>query len=158
MRYFLPFFMLFFGKIHAQIPVYTSFDSFEKEWLQVNNDTAYLFNFWATWCKPCVEELPYFVQFSKEKINDKTKVVFVSLDTKRDHEKLIQFVQKNLQGQKVVHLADSRYNDWIDRVDPSWSGSIPASLYLIGKKKEFHEKQFEDVNDLHTGWLHFLKQ
>jgi thiol-disulfide isomerase/thioredoxin len=37
--------------------------------IQPENDTLYIVNFWATWCGPCVAELPYFEQAAKDNIN-----------------------------------------------------------------------------------------
>ncbi|MFZ1705556.1 MAG: TlpA disulfide reductase family protein [Saprospiraceae bacterium] len=149
-------FLFFFQSSYGQIPMFETFDSFENQKLSRQSDTAYLYNFWATWCRPCVEELPHFIEFAKKQKDKKVKVIFVSLDAKKDTEKLARFVEKNLKNQTVVHLTDHKYNDWIDRVDPSWSGSIPASLYKRTDKIAFHEKQFDSFNDLNTSWLHFL--
>ena len=44
------------------------------------NDTTYVINFWAMWCKPCVEELPYFETIRKNYSDKKVKVILVSLD------------------------------------------------------------------------------
>lgn len=144
--------------VYSQIPVFETYSRFEKEVLLAENDTAYLYNFWATWCKPCVEELPYFVELSNTYKNEKVKVIFVSLDSKKNTDKLKSFVDKHLMNQTVINLTDHKYNDWIDKVDVTWSGSIPASLFKKGKLFGFHEKQFDDFNDLHVEWLHFLKK
>ena len=37
-----------------------------KPLLQKTTDSIYVVNFWATWCKPCVAELPYFEKLNKE--------------------------------------------------------------------------------------------
>jgi thiol-disulfide isomerase/thioredoxin len=143
--------------LYSQIPVFNTFDTFEKEVLSNKRDTAYLYNFWATWCKPCVEELPFLVSLSNQYSKEKTKVIFISLDSKKDAEKLESFAQKNLSGQTVIHLTDHKYNSWLDRVHSSWSGSIPASLFKKVGYSEFHEKQYESFDDLLIQWVTFLK-
>lgn len=154
--------ILVFGFLYqtglAQIPIISTYSEFEKKYLSPTSDTAYIFNFWATWCKPCVEELPYFTKAAEQYKNTPVKIIFVSLDSKKDKVKLAAFSEKNLKNLPVVQLTDNKYNDWIDRLDPSWSGSIPATLFVKGQKRAFHEKQFDDFNDLHTHWLTFLKQ
>lgn len=143
--------------LFSQIQVFDKFETFEKQVLIKQNDTAYLFNFWATWCKPCVEELPYLVSLSHQYRKDKTKIIFVSLDSKKDSGKLESFVQKNLFGQTIIHLTDHKYNNWIDRVHHSWSGSIPASLFKKEGISEFHEKEFYSYDDVLMQWVTFLK-
>ena len=108
-----------------------------------SNDTFYVVNFWATWCIPCVQELPYFEQLLKKYKSEKMKVILVSLDFRKQVAKsLIPFMQKkNLQSQ-VVLLDDKNANTWINLVDSSWSGALPATLILNKKQRLFFEKSF----------------
>src|SRR5688572_595506 len=61
-----------------KIGVY-SYEAF-KPFLNADNDTTYIVNFWATWCKPCVEELPHFEQLYQEYKDKKVRLILVSLD------------------------------------------------------------------------------
>lgn len=132
------------------VPVYTSFDAFEH-WLHLDNDTTYVINFWATWCKPCVEELPYFEQLHEQFKDQKVKVVLVSLDFKRDIErKLLPFIATKQLKSAVVVLADSRYNDWIEKVSTQWDGAIPVTLMYKGGKREFKAEEFANYKELKT--------
>lgn len=73
----------------------------------------------------------------------------VSLDFKNQIEsRLNPYVEKNQLGEFVVALTDSKYNDWIDVVDPSWSGAIPATLFVRGNKKFFFEGPFKSVSEI----------
>ena len=45
-------------------------------------------------------------------------------------------------------MADPKTNDWIERVDPEWSGAIPATQIISGEKKIFVERSFEDLASL----------
>ncbi|HPD55065.1 MAG TPA: redoxin domain-containing protein, partial [Bacteroidia bacterium] len=47
------------GSVKAQVIHRMSFDGMEQR-LHGISDSLVVLNFWATWCKPCVEELPYF--------------------------------------------------------------------------------------------------
>lgn len=127
-------------RINDQIEVY-NFEQLQ-DFLSSNQDQTYVVNFWATWCKPCVKELPYFEEVQAG-YGDKIKVVLVSLDFPNKLEsQLIPFVEKmNLQSE-VVLLDDPYENEWIPKVDSTWSGAIPATLMIKGSKSEFFEKSF----------------
>jgi thiol-disulfide isomerase/thioredoxin len=134
--------------IAQDLVVFQKFDALEKE-LFKENDTLYVVNFWATWCAPCVKELPYFETFSKENSTQKVKVILVSLDFEKQKEsKLIPFLKKKKITSDVVLLLEKDYNNWLPKVDKNWSGSIPATLLIKGKKRQFVEKEFESAEEL----------
>lgn len=136
------------SKLSAQIAVYEKFDAFEKAILK-EDDNVYVINFWATWCAPCIKELPYFEQLHKD--NPKVKVILVSLDSRKDLEKkLIPFVAKKQLTAEVILLSDKDYNAWLDKIDDSWSGAIPATLIISGKRKLFAEREFENFTELNN--------
>lgn len=86
-------------------------------------------NFWATWCGPCIKELPYFEQAYQNRQND-IDLLLVNLDFADKVEKVNNFIgKKNLTGE-VILVDNLDYNSWIDLVDPSWSGAIPATLII----------------------------
>lgn len=146
--YALTFFftLMFANTSLAQITVYEKFDDFEKAVIKAN-DTVYVINFWATWCAPCIKELPYFEQLHKE--NKKVKVLLVSLDSQKDLEKkLIPFIERKKITAEVILLSDKDYNTWLSKIDKDWSGAIPATLLLEGKKHLFAEREFENFTEL----------
>ena len=101
-----------------------------------------IINFWATWCKHCINEIPYLQAIHKS--NDKVKVTLVSLDFADEFQtKVVPFVKQNGLTADILLLNDLDYNSWIDRVDPSWSGAIPATLVINHKngKRKFIEKE-----------------
>jgi thiol-disulfide isomerase/thioredoxin len=114
-------------------PVYMTYAEFEHL-LRRTGDTTYVVNFWATWCKPCVEELPLFEKLIAEAsapgwAGRPVRVLMVSMDFPKDiQRKLVPFVaERNLQ-RHVVALADMDYNAWIDKVSTEWDGAIPFTL------------------------------
>jgi len=130
------------------IPVYDQFAHLEPLF-RFSNDTTYVVNFWATWCKPCIQELPYFEQLHAGAKNDKLKVVLVSLDfPKKLESTLVPFVQKRGLQSPVLVLLDGKYNDWIDKVSPDWSGAIPATYIYKGAKSHLVGKPFENYEEL----------
>lgn len=132
------------------------FNGFQK-FLQKKDDKIYVVNFWATWCAPCVKEMPYFEKLSQEYKDKNVEVLFVSLDFPHLYEsKLIPFVKdKNIQS-KVVALNDVDMNTWIPKVDENWSGSIPATIIYKNDVSKFYEKSFT-YEDLESELKQFLQ-
>lgn len=83
-------------------------------------------NFWATWCGPCVKELPMFEQVNTNNTN--IKVTLVSLDFADKLDKVDAFIARKNMKSEVLLLDDIDYNSWIDKVEKSWEGAIPATL------------------------------
>ena len=114
-----------------------------KPLLNRSNDSLYVINFWATWCAPCVKEIPYFERLAEEFADRKLKVILINLDFSNHYEsRLLPFVEKNGVKSKIVMLDDPDSNRWINQVDPSWSGAIPATLIYNKSERKFFEKEF----------------
>jgi len=138
----------------GQVPIY-DFEGFEPM-LNQKNDTVYVVNFWATWCVPCVKELPEFEKLNASYQNSNVKVVLVSLDMRRDYEKrLLPFIENHKLKSHVVLLDDPRSNRWIPRVSEKWSGAIPATLIYRNEKRGFYEQTFT-YEELENELLKFL--
>ena len=150
---------MFSVQLNGQVKVYDKFDDFESAHLKnLDSDTTYIVNFWATWCVPCVEELPYFETLNSKYKDQKVKILLVSLDIPSQiTSKLLPFLKSNSIVSEVVVLADGRANDWIDKVDPSWSGAIPVTLFLKGETKSFFEKQYDSFKSLEKDLLNIIK-
>ncbi len=149
-RIIFLFFTLFIASFASaqDVKVYNDYAELAKDNFK-NNDTTYVINFWATWCSPCVKELPYFETFHQNISDKKIKVILVSLDFKSKIEsQLLPFLKKNNYTAKALALTDKDYNSWLSIVDEEWSGSIPATLLIRGNKKLFTEREFESKEDL----------
>ncbi len=114
--------------VDAQVIKVVNFEEFQPI-IQKNNDTTYVINFWATWCIPCVKELPYFEDINSEFKDRKFKMILVSLDFKSQMESsLIPFIEKKNIESEVILLSDPDANTWISMVNEDWTGSIPATI------------------------------
>ena len=113
-------------------------------WKNADTDTVYVLNFWATWCAPCVEELPSFEKLNKAYADKKVKVVLISTDFKRNVESGVKpFVKKKKLESQVVFMDEPNPNNYINAVDSTWSGAIPATLIWSKRnnKSLFFEKK-----------------
>ncbi|MFN3530192.1 MAG: TlpA disulfide reductase family protein [Bacteroidia bacterium] len=122
--------------------------------LAISDDTVRVVNFWATWCGPCVAELPYFEKLERQKGSDPLQVILVSLDfPSKLQKKVIPFVKKRKLQSQVLLLDGGDPNEWIDRVEARWTGSIPATLFLFKGRRIFYEGQISEQE-----LLQFVKQ
>ena len=127
-------------------------------YLQKSNDTTYLINFWATWCKPCVEEMPAFMKINEEFDEKPFKILLVSLDFPGQIEsRLIPFIQENEIDAEVIVLDDAASNQWIPKVNEKWSGSLPGTLIYNSEKREFYEKKLR-YKELKSILSKFIKE
>jgi len=113
-----------------------------ESYLDASDATVHVVNFWATWCKPCVKELPHFEKLRAAYMTDDVKVILVSLDFPDQIERLTKFIEKRNIRSEVVFLDDGNANSWIPKVDKNWSGAIPATIMYNDERRSFHEQSF----------------
>ena len=150
MRYFrLIVLSVFFLSFSAKAQDLITFQNFDElnAYIQNNSEKPLVVNFWATWCAPCVKELPYFQKLHQE--NPNVKVVTVSLDFEKQVEsKLKPFLKKKNYTFVTTYMADKKFNNWISKVDENWSGAIPATWIINGNKGLFVEQEFASFEEL----------
>jgi thiol-disulfide isomerase/thioredoxin len=157
-RIFVLFFcLLSLFKAQAQdLAVYDSLPQLISRIQQAGNSTLVL-NFWATWCKPCVEELPCFEELRKQYAEQNVQVLLVSLDFKSQLEKkLIPFLKAQRLESEVVLFADQDANSWIPYIHDEWDGAIPVTLIIKGKIKAISHGKFDEYADLEKFVLPYI--
>ncbi len=127
-----------------------------KPLLNKTDDKIHVVNFWATWCAPCIKELPYFETINKTYADKNVEVLLVSLDFPRQYDtKLKPFLKENQLTSKVVCLDDVDQNTWIPAIDNTWSGALPATIIYKNEKRKFYEGSFT-YDELETEVKTFL--
>ncbi|WP_299780395.1 TlpA family protein disulfide reductase [uncultured Formosa sp.] len=111
--------------------------------LHVKDDNIHVINFWATWCVPCVKELPHFEKLRTEYASKNVQLLLVSLDFPNVYDsKLKPFILKHNIQSKVVALNDPDSETWISKISTTWSGTIPVTLIYNKDKRKFYETPF----------------
>ena len=144
-------FSVLFLKANAQVKTITYAQLQERI---SHPDTLYIINFWATWCGPCVAELPNFDKLQRTYASKPVKVLLVSMDFQSKLKSaVIPFAKKHPMVAKFYFMQRANDQELIDEVDKSWSGALPATLIVNSKKKinKFYEKTFTytQLNDIY---------
>jgi thiol-disulfide isomerase/thioredoxin len=127
-------FFLLYNKTNAQHIQIVKFDGL-KQRIFNQSDTTYVVNFFASWCAPCLKEIPAFLQLIDSTQNTKTKVLFVSVDFKTDAEKNLEPILNKYHLPPIYLLDEPNGNVWINDIDNNWSGAIPATLIVKKNRK-----------------------
>ena len=141
-----------FQYTHAQkIKSYTAADLVQRT---ANPDTIYIVNFWATWCIPCVKELPSFNMVHDLYKDKPVKVLLVSFDFKEQYPaKLEAWVNKKKLHPEVVWFNETNPNEYIPKIAPEWEGGLPATLFINNRTGEKKLKADEITIDELKDWL-----
>jgi thiol-disulfide isomerase/thioredoxin len=141
---FTVFIVLISLHINAQKVKLIKLNDLEKR-ISNGKDTFYVVNYWATWCAPCIKELPYFDQLQKAHKDKPVKVLLVSLDfPSRYKKKVVPFIEKRKLTSEVFLLDETDQQAYIDRISPQWSGALPATAFINRAKNttQFFEQEF----------------
>ena len=114
--------------------------------IETRSDKIQVINFWATWCAPCVKEMPLFEKANNEMPEAKVTLVSLDLDLDPAPDKVYRFVERKKLTSTVLILDETDANSWINKIDGNWSGALPATLVVntqTGKRK-FMEGELKD--------------
>jgi thiol-disulfide isomerase/thioredoxin len=111
----------------------------EKEKVQV-------VNFWATWCGPCIKELPIFEQLNEARKDIRVRLVSLDLDLDPNPDKVRNFATRKKLKAEIVMLDERDPSSFIDKIDKSWSGALPATLVINNKngKRRFINRELKE--------------
>ena len=103
-------------------------------------------NFWATWCAPCIKELPLLEKLNRERNDVNVTLVSMDMDLDPDPQKVYKFMSRKNILSRVVILDERDPNTWISRIDKHWSGALPATLIVNNNtgKRRFWERELRE--------------
>ena len=138
------------SSFHSEVH-WVDFTHFDSLYLKKEISKTQVFNFWATWCKPCVMELPYFLALEEKWKDAPIEFYYVSLDFPNKLEKtLFPFMIKNKMSSMVIVLDQKDVNNWMQNIHANWSGALPATLIRTKEESLFYEDSFHSVDELET--------
>lgn len=117
-----------------------------QQLIQNEKEQVQIINFWATWCAPCLKELPLLEKLSSDRKDVRVRLVSMDMDLDPNPDKVRSFVvRKKIQSQVLI-LDERNPNAWIDKLDKNWSGALPATLVVNNKngKRRFVERELHE--------------
>ena len=112
-----------------------------KDLLKNNSDKLRLINVWATWCGPCVNELPSFVSINRMYRRRDFEFITISADNPEKKNKVLKALQKlMLSNTNYLFNSDDKYK-LIEAVDPNWAGALPYTILVEPGGKIVYAKQ-----------------
>lgn len=127
-----------------------------EKYLHIEDEKTYVVNFWATWCAPCVKELPHFEELYENYKDDNVEVMLVSLDFPHLYDKKLKpFIKEHDLKSKILVLDDTDMNTWIPKVNENWDGAIPITIIYNKNDRKFYDQTFT-YKELETELKQFL--
>jgi thiol-disulfide isomerase/thioredoxin len=120
----------------------------DLEKIIAESKTPLIVNFWATFCKPCMEEIPHFQKLGKKYESKGVKLLLVSLDMKDDFPgKVNAFIRKNKIVTPTAWLDETNADYFCPKIDKTWSGAIPATLFISNRSnyRKFTEEPLTEA-------------
>jgi thiol-disulfide isomerase/thioredoxin len=144
MRVFYLFFLFFTITLRSNAQKIDKWKITDVANLIEKSDSILVINFWATFCVPCIEEIPDLIKYTNLHKKDKVKLYLVSLDLPEYYpNKIKKFIAKKKFITNIAWLNETNADYFCPIISEQWSGAIPATLIVNTKKgyRQFYEKK-----------------
>ncbi|ULQ52939.1 redoxin domain-containing protein [Flavihumibacter fluvii] len=112
-----------------------------KRLLKNDGQKLRLINVWATWCGPCVSELPEFVTINRMYRKRDFEFITISADDPAKKDKVLKTLQQlQASGSNYLIDTDDKYQ-MIEAIDPNWQGALPYTILIEPGGKIVYAKQ-----------------
>lgn len=99
-----------------------------------------LINIWATWCGPCLTELPDLVDINRMYRQRDFQLVTISLDEADQHKNALKaLTDKHVSSTNFLSLVDDR-DRFADLLDKEWKGPLPHTILVAPGGKVIYRK------------------
>lgn len=114
-----------------------------KKLLASDGDELLLINVWATWCGPCITELPEFVTINRMYRHRKLKLVTISMDEPEQEKAALDVLEDKFVAASNYHLAIENRDRFADLLDKEWTGPLPHTLLIAPGGKVLYRQSGE---------------
>ena len=104
-----------------------------KSLLEQQQGQVLIVNLWATWCAPCIREIPELMELELELASQGVRLIAVNMDDPADHERVREFVTGHFSDLHTYQRSDFDMDTLVSVVDPAWNEILPTT-YLVDRK------------------------
>jgi thiol-disulfide isomerase/thioredoxin len=104
-----------------------------KALLEQQHGQVLIVNLWATWCAPCIREIPELMELELEFASQGVRLVAVNMDDPSDQERVREFVTDHFSDLHTYQRSDFDMDTLVSVIDPAWNEILP-STYLVDRK------------------------
>ncbi|MHA4811827.1 TlpA disulfide reductase family protein [Flavitalea flava] len=111
-------------------------------------DHPLIINFWATYCTPCITEIPYFQNAVAQYKYEEVELLLVSLDPPGyNPSRIADFAKKKQFISRIIWLNEKNAANSLPKIDSGWSGGLPSSLFINNKAnyRRFYDRQLTEL-------------
>ncbi|HXB45060.1 MAG TPA: TlpA disulfide reductase family protein [Puia sp.] len=148
MKYFLLITVFSFCVFSVQAQEIKKIKVTDLETYIAHCDHPLIVNFWATYCGPCIKEIPYFEKLAAQHKDKHVELLLVSVDMAEYYPaKIIAFVKEHQFVSPVWWLNETNADYFCPKVDKSWTGGIPSTLLVNNETRyrKFFERQLTEL-------------
>jgi len=104
-----------------------------KTLLEQQQGQVLIVNLWATWCAPCIREIPELMELELELASQGVRLIAVNMDDPADQERVREFVADHFSNLYTYQRSEFDMDTLVSVIDPAWNEILPTT-YLVDRK------------------------